>query len=187
MAKGAGMIAPNMATMLCFATTDAKISQDELQLITQEVVQETFNSVSVDGDMSTNDSVFVYANALSKTYHKDAFKEALKMAFLFLATQLVKDGEGASKLVAFEVKNAKTKEDAQKIAKNVNIPVIGIGAGVEVDGQVLVWSDMLGFFQEFKPKFVKRYLNGAKLTKEALLNYKNEVESGAFPTENEIY
>ena len=90
---------------------------------------------------------------------------------------------GAVLLVVEGVK----EEVAKEITEALSIPVIGIGAGRYTDGQVLVWSDMLGFFEEFKPKFVKRYLNGAKLTKEALLNYKNEVESGAFQTENEIY
>jgi len=79
------------------------------------------------------------------------------------------------------------EEASQRIAKNVNIPVIGIGAGVEVDGQVLVWSDMLGFFEDFKPKFVKRYLNGAKLIKEALKEYSKEVREKTFPNSEYCY
>jgi len=120
MAKGAGMIAPNMATMLCFVTTDAKVEQNELQEILEEVNEKSFSAISVDGDMSTNDSVFVYANGLSNAYEKEAFKTALLMALKFLSLELVKDGEGASKLVAFEVKGAKTKEDAKKVAKNLS-------------------------------------------------------------------
>ena len=76
---------------------------------------------------------------------------------------------------------------AAKITKSVNIPTIGIGAGVGCDGQVLVWSDMFGFFEEFKPKFVKKYLDGAKLIREALKEYKQEVKEGKFPTDEFSY
>jgi len=78
-------------------------------------------------------------------------------------------------------------EVASKITKEVTIPTIGIGAGVGCDGQVLVWSDMFGFFEEFKPKFVKRYLDGAKLIKSALKEYANEVKEGKFPTDEFSY
>ncbi len=78
-------------------------------------------------------------------------------------------------------------EVAATITKSVNIPTIGIGAGVGCDGQVLVWSDMLGFFESFKPKFVKQYLNGAKLVKDALAIYKKEVKEGQFPTQEYSY
>ena len=67
------------------------------------------------------------------------------------------------------------------------MPVIGIGSGANVDGQVLVWSDAFGFFTDFQPKFVRRYLDGANLLKEALQRYVSDVKSGAFPSENESY
>ncbi|HIE34873.1 MAG TPA: 3-methyl-2-oxobutanoate hydroxymethyltransferase [Campylobacterales bacterium] len=76
---------------------------------------------------------------------------------------------------------------AKEITDSINIPTIGIGAGVDTDGQVLVWSDLLGFFEEFKPKFVKRYLEGAKLVKDALNNFKNEVKSKEFPSKKYFY
>jgi 3-methyl-2-oxobutanoate hydroxymethyltransferase len=102
--------------------------------------------------------------------------------------KLLKDAKaveeaGAVMLVVEGVK----EEVAKEITQMLNIPVIGIGAGRYTDGQVLVWSDMLGFFDEFKPKFVKRYLNGAEITREAVKNYVKEVEAGEFPTEKEIY
>lgn len=78
-------------------------------------------------------------------------------------------------------------EVAAVVAKALSIPVIGIGAGVDVDGQVLVWSDMLGFFEEFTPKFVKQYLNGATLIKDAVANYSKEVETKAFPADEHTY
>jgi 3-methyl-2-oxobutanoate hydroxymethyltransferase len=102
--------------------------------------------------------------------------------------KLLKDAKaveeaGAVMLVVEGVK----EEVAKEITQMLSIPVIGIGAGRYTDGQVLVWSDMLGFFDEFKPKFVKRYLNGAEITRNAVKNYVQEVENGQFPTEKEIY
>jgi len=80
------------------------------------------------------------------------------------------------------------KPDVAKAVKEaVNIPVIGIGAGADLDGQVLVWSDMLGFFEEFQPKFVKRYLEGASLVKDAVKKYADEVKSGKFPQSEHTY
>ena len=80
------------------------------------------------------------------------------------------------------------KEDvAKEISKSVSIPTIGIGAGRYTKGQVLVWSDMLGFFDEFKPKFVRRYLDGAKIVKDAVKKYVEDVNNGNFPSDEEIY
>ncbi len=76
---------------------------------------------------------------------------------------------------------------AAAVTSAVSIPTIGIGAGVECDGQVLVWSDMLGFFDDFMPKFVKQYLDGGSLVKEAVQNYAAEVKSGKFPDKKYTY
>jgi len=111
----AGMINPAMATMLCFVVTDANIS-DDMQELLKEAVATSFNSISVDGDTSTNDSCFLLTNR-NAGYNKDAFKEALRLTLQKLAFDIVKDGEGANKLVAFEIKGAKTKDEAQKIGK----------------------------------------------------------------------
>lgn len=78
-------------------------------------------------------------------------------------------------------------EVASQITKSIKVPTIGIGCGNSTDGQVLVWSDMLGFFDEFKPKFVKRYLEGAKLVRNAVSQYANEVRNGEFPTQEFEY
>ncbi|BBG65078.1 3-methyl-2-oxobutanoate hydroxymethyltransferase [Hydrogenimonas sp.] len=80
-----------------------------------------------------------------------------------------------------------TPELAESVTRELSIPVIGIGAGAQTDGQVLVWSDMLGFFEEFKPKFVKEYLDGAKLVKEAVKRYADDVKEGRFPAEEHCY
>jgi len=116
-AKGAGMINPAMATMLCFITTDAKISKDDMQQILDEVTVTTFNAASVDGDTSTNDTVMLLSNSKSEVVDKDAFKDALHKIMLFLAKEMVRDGEGATKLVTYNVTGAKDDKEAQKVAK----------------------------------------------------------------------
>ena len=117
MAKGAGMINPAMATMLCFITTDAKVSKNEMQSILDEVTLTTFNAASVDGDTSTNDTVMLMANAKSGVYDATAFKDALHKIMLFLAREMVRDGEGATKLVTYNITGAKNDREAQRVAK----------------------------------------------------------------------
>ncbi|WP_456472586.1 bifunctional ornithine acetyltransferase/N-acetylglutamate synthase [Methanocaldococcus sp.] len=121
-AKGAGMIHPNMATMLAFILTDVAIEKKDLDKLLKECVDKTFNRISVDGDTSTNDSVFVMANGLSDVKYKD-IKEKFDRAFLevlnHLAKMIVKDGEGATKVMEVIVKGAKSKEDGTKACKAV--------------------------------------------------------------------
>jgi len=117
MAKGAGMINPAMATMLCFITTDAKVSSNEMQEALDEVVRKTFNAISVDGDTSTNDTVLVLSNLKSGSYDKEAFKEALFKVMHFLALEMVRDGEGATKLVTYNITGAKDDKEAEVVAK----------------------------------------------------------------------
>ena len=125
MAKGAGMINPNLATMLCFIATDADMPKDDIKELLAEVSHTTFNAISVDGATSTNDTVMVLANKKSGAYSKDAMKEALKIVMHNLATSMVKDGEGATKLCAFRVKGAKSAADAEKAAKALsNSPLV---------------------------------------------------------------
>ncbi len=117
MAKGAGMINPAMATMLCFITTDAKVSKSEMQELLDEVTLTTFNAASVDGDTSTNDTVMLLSNALSGSYNREAFRDALHKIMLFLATEMVADGEGATKMVTYKVTGAKSNAEAEVVAK----------------------------------------------------------------------
>ncbi|RUM65803.1 MAG: bifunctional ornithine acetyltransferase/N-acetylglutamate synthase [Sulfurospirillum sp.] len=118
--KGAGMINPAMATMLCFIATDANIPKEDMDELLIESVDKSFNTISVDGDTSTNDTVILLANRASKAYNKEAFKEALNIIAKELSLMILKDGEGANKVVAFEVKNAKSVEDAKKASKNLS-------------------------------------------------------------------
>jgi glutamate N-acetyltransferase/amino-acid N-acetyltransferase len=105
-----------MATMLCFITTDADIPEEDMKSVLSEINEESFNAISVDGDTSTNDSVFLMTTGKA-AYDKEAFKEALREVMLKLATDIVRDGEGATKLVAFEVKGAKNLNEAKTAAK----------------------------------------------------------------------
>jgi len=104
------------------------------------------------------------------------------------AKALIADALAVEKAGAFCIVIEGVKaEVAMHVAKAVKVPVIGIGAGSSVDGQVLVFSDMLGLFEEFTPKFVKKYLNGAELVKAAVQNYKDEVEARSFPDDSHTY
>ena len=129
MTKGAGMINPGMAglhaTMLCFITTDADIDKDVLAGMLEENAQNSFNRITVDGDMSTNDTVLIFANGVSGvkiaagTQDEADFKAALLEVMKNLAHRMVKDGEGSTKLVTIEVVNARSVEDAKMAAESV--------------------------------------------------------------------
>jgi len=117
-AKGSGMIHPNMATMLCFLTTDADLSSAELQEALGKAVNSSFNMISVDRDTSTSDMVAIMANPKVNVDIKE-FKKALNLVCKRMAKRIAADGEGATKLVISKVVGAKTKEDAKKAAKAV--------------------------------------------------------------------
>ena len=116
-AKGAGMINPNLATMLCFICTDAAAPYQDIKEALNINKETTFNAISVDGDTSTNDTVMVLANGKSNSYDKEAFKEALRLVMHDMAMLMVADGEGAKKVAAFEVINAKDDKQAEIAAK----------------------------------------------------------------------
>ncbi|MEB2280896.1 bifunctional glutamate N-acetyltransferase/amino-acid acetyltransferase ArgJ [Lysinibacillus xylanilyticus] len=125
-AKGSGMIEPNMATMLGFITTDANIESDVLQAALSDITNMTFNAITVDGDTSTNDTVVVMANGLAGNValtpdHPDwqNFYYTLKTVAEDLAKMIAKDGEGATKLIEVEVEGAFSDEEGRKIAKTV--------------------------------------------------------------------
>jgi len=111
--KGAGMINPAMATMLCFITTDADIPKADMEELLTGATEGSFNRISVDGDTSTNDTIMLLANKVSGAYNKEAFKEALNKITFELAMMILKDGEGANKVIAFEVKGSKSNEEAR--------------------------------------------------------------------------
>ena len=126
-AKGAGMICPNMATMIGLITTDAAIAPGALQSALRRAVGKSFNCITVDGDMSTNDTVFILANGAVKNPEitgpdgdaYERFAEALEYVCTDLAKKIARDGEGATKLVEISVRGARTDEDARTIGMSV--------------------------------------------------------------------
>ncbi|MCS7311649.1 MAG: bifunctional glutamate N-acetyltransferase/amino-acid acetyltransferase ArgJ [Acidobacteria bacterium] len=125
-AKGAGMICPNMATMLAFLTTDAVIEREALAVAFRQAVETTFNRITVDGDTSTNDMVVVLANGMSgheeMRLHTPAwvtFAEALRAVCQHLAEAIVRDGEGASRVLRIHVEGARSLEEARRLAYRV--------------------------------------------------------------------
>jgi glutamate N-acetyltransferase/amino-acid N-acetyltransferase len=126
--KGAGMIYPNMATMLCYLTTDAAIEHNWMQEELRAAVMDSFNMVSVDGDMSTNDTCLLFANGLAgntplNARHPEAetFRAALRRVTQYLAREIARDGEGATKLMTVHVRGARDKADAVKAARGVTL------------------------------------------------------------------
>ena len=125
-AKGAGMINPNMATMLCFVTTDAKLHPTCFERAVKDAVEHTFNRITIDGDTSTNDTVLALANgaAGNKTIARNSknckiFSHALQFVMSKLAKAIVRDGERVTKFVTLKVKGARTGVDAKKVAQAV--------------------------------------------------------------------
>ena len=124
--KGSGMIAPNMATMLAFITTDANISSELLQPLLKDIVDRTFNAITVDGDTSTSDQCIVLASGLSGVCISDTasplyqeFSDVLEAVMLHLAKAIARDGEGATKLVEIRVTGAPSDPDARSVAKTI--------------------------------------------------------------------
>ena len=126
--KGAGMIYPNMATMLSYLTTDAAIEQDWMRVELKAAVADSFNMMAMDGDMSTNDTCILFANGLTgntpiNANHPEAgtFREALRRVTQYLAREMARDGEGASKLMTVYVQGAQDKADAIKAARSITL------------------------------------------------------------------
>jgi glutamate N-acetyltransferase/amino-acid N-acetyltransferase len=126
--KGAGMIYPNMATMLSYLTTDAAITYEWMKAEVKAAVDDSFNMISMDGDMSTNDTCILFANGLAGNTpigagHPEAetFQLALRHVTQYLAREMVRDGEGATKLMTVEVRGARNKTDAAKAARAITL------------------------------------------------------------------
>lgn len=172
-AKGSGMIHPNMATMLAFITTDAKVGRNTLQKMVKAATNASFNQITVDGDTSTNDMVLCLANGLSgaRIDAKNAvvFQSALEEVLIYLAKEIARDGEGATKLVEVQVKNARTVKDARLIARTVcGSPLVkcAIYGGDNNWGRVIAAVGRAGV--KINPDKVKMNWTGLK-TKEVLV------------------
>lgn len=169
MAKGSGMIHPNMCTMLSFITTDAKISKKALQKALSEDVEDTYNMISVDGDTSTNDTVLLLANGMAGnekirvgTLEYETFKEALHCVNETLAKMMAGDGEGATALFEAKIIGAKTKEQAKTLAKSIvcsNLTKTAIAGHDANWGRILCAMGYSG--AEFDPEKVDLYFESA--------------------------
>lgn len=151
-AKGSGMIEPNMATMLCFIMTDAAIGAEQLQSALSTAVEQSFNRITVDGDMSTNDSVIMLANGQAENKpltpdHSDwpAWCEALNSLCLDLAKMMVHDGEGATKFVTLHVAGALTNKDAETVARAVGNSLLVKTSWVRRDANWGRLMDAIGY------------------------------------------
>ena len=173
MAKGAGMICPNVATMLAFITTDAAISPEMLQDCLARSAEVSFNCLTVDGDTSTNDTVIALANGMagnpvitSEGPDLSEFKKGLDLVTTDLAKQIAADGEGATKLVQIVVQGAKTYEDCRQIAKTIaNSPLVKTAIfGCDPNwGRILAAAGRAGV--EFDPEAIDLSLGDTLLVK----------------------
>ena len=118
-AKGSGMIEPNMATMLSFFVTDAQFSSKQLQVMLKRVVNKSFNRISIDSDTSTSDTVVILANGLAGPIDTEKFEETFSKISIQLAKEIARDGEGATKLIQLTVSGAKSQSMALKISKSI--------------------------------------------------------------------
>ena len=179
MAKGSGMIHPNMCTMLAFITTDAVISKEALQAALSSDVEETYNMISVDGDTSTNDTVLLLANQKG-TKEFEIFKEALHEVNTTLAKKIAGDGEGATALLEVIVQGAETKDQAKTLAKSVicsNLTKTAIAGHDANWGRILCAMGYAGV--EFDPEktdlFIKSSAGELKLVENGMaLDYSEE-------------
>jgi glutamate N-acetyltransferase/amino-acid N-acetyltransferase len=166
-AKGAGMIAPNMATMLAFILTDGLLSKEDLKRLLQKGVDESFNRITVDGDTSTNDTVYALASRKKHIEDWRGFFKAFTEVLDELARMIVKDGEGASKVIKVIVKGTRTKEEAEVLARAVaDSPLVKTA----FYGQDLNWGRIFSALGKtglpFQPEEVELILNGVPWIKE---------------------
>jgi len=161
MAKGSGMIAPNMATMLAFLTTDAHLAPGVLQSCLESAVEHSFNRITVDGDTSTNDMVILLANSqaeagrITRRHGLPRFQAALDRVCAHLAQEIVRDGEGASRFIEIHVRGAASDRDAQKIARAIaNSPLVktAIAGGDPNWGRIAAAAGRAGV--QFQPDLV---------------------------------
>ncbi|MDR2885059.1 MAG: bifunctional glutamate N-acetyltransferase/amino-acid acetyltransferase ArgJ [Deferribacteraceae bacterium] len=172
--KGAGMMSPSMATMLAFVTTDADISADRLQKMLNVASEASFNSINVDGDMSTNDTLLAFANGMSDVAIDDSnsalFQEALNYLCKELALMIVRDAEGASKMVTIMVKGAKSDADAKLCAMKLsNSPLVKtMFAGSDPNwGRLMCTAGYSG--AQFDPEKVSIWFNDLHYVKDSTL------------------
>lgn len=193
--KGAGMICPNLATMLCVILTDAKIDSRLLNEVLKFAVSETFNSITVDGDMSTNDSVLILANGQSNTEKIEKqsklwqeFRKTLFNICQELAKMIVRDGEGATKFITIRIVGARTNHDAKRVARAVaNSPLVKTAFYGEDPnwGRIIAAVGYSGV--PVKEEKIEIYINGVCLFKNGMPTMKeNELQNSLKQEEIEV-
>jgi len=184
--------------VICDMPFGTYINKEEALKNAIKVFQETpADSVKIEGGEDKADIVeYLTTNGIAVCGHIGLLPQSVRSEGGYKVkgktndeqVQLLEDAKAIDKAGAFCIVLEGVKaEIASAITKAVSVPVIGIGAGVDVDGQVLVFSDMLGLFEEFTPKFVKKYIDGASVVKEAMKQYSDEVVAKEFPEEIHTY
>jgi glutamate N-acetyltransferase/amino-acid N-acetyltransferase len=191
-AKGAGMIEPFMATLLAFIMTDAAVRPTQLRTMLKNVLPRSFNAITVDGDMSTNDTVLLLASGAAGNLPLSG-RDLQKLENAFgdvaqaLARELVRDGEGASKLVTIEVRGARNEADARKIARSIaNSPLVKTAFfGCDPNfGRIAMAAGKAGV--DFDPERLDVSLAGIKIASRGVLNIEALPEAGARMKEREF-
>jgi glutamate N-acetyltransferase / amino-acid N-acetyltransferase len=195
MAKGVGMIAPNMATMIALITTDADICKKALEAATRESVEASFNCVTIDGDMSTNDTVFVLANGAAGNTHIlldshgfESFKEGLETVMADLAEQMVRDGEEATKFVRVTVNGGDCYDTAKNVAMKVADSLL---VKCALYGEDANWGRIAAAAGsaegEFNPEEMAITINGLVIMKEGGASIEDQTAVDAAMKEKDIF
>jgi glutamate N-acetyltransferase / amino-acid N-acetyltransferase len=192
--KGAGMILPNMATMLCYLTTDAAIEQQWLESELHAAVADSFNMTAVDGDMSTNDTCVLFANGLVgntplNAQHPEAgtFREALRRVTQYLAREMARDGEGATKLMTVRVRGARDKADAVKAARAITVSPLwqcALAGGDPNWGRIVAALGASGC--ELDPASYDIYIGDVQVTKQGMADQYDQAAARAAMAGNEV-
>jgi glutamate N-acetyltransferase / amino-acid N-acetyltransferase len=184
-AKGAGMVEPRMATMLAFIVTDAALRPPQLRSVLKNILPRSFNAITVDGDMSTNDTLLLMASGVAANRpltvrDLQSLEKALGELAGVLARELVRDGEGASKLVTVEVRGARSQADADRIARSIaNSPLVKTAFfGCDPNfGRIAMAAGKAGV--NFDPERLDVNLAGIKIASRGALNVQALAEAGA--------
>jgi len=184
-AKGAGMIEPKMATMLAFIVTDAAVRAPQLRTTLKTILPRSFNAITVDGDMSTNDTLLLMASGAAQNpalaaRELENFEKAVSDVAATLARELVRDGEGASKLVTIEVRGARSGSDAERIARSIaNSPLVKTAFfGCDPNfGRIAMAAGKAGV--DFDPERLEVSLAGTKILSRGALNVEALRAAGA--------
>ncbi len=189
--KGAGMIAPNMATMLCFIITDIGVEQETLSSALTDSVKKSFNRITIDGDMSTNDTVLMMSNGLlgnlpisGKSEYYKPFRKALDEITFGLSRLVVKDGEGATKLIEVFVRGTKNEADAEEAAfsvANSNLVKTAVYGGDANWGRIMAALGYSGI--KFSEEKTDIFFNNIKVVKGGLSNNKDKEASEALKSQ----